>query len=71
MARPSRLVAGERFPDSRAAPRYPLIAPAEITEPLSKRSIAGSIAVISLTGCYFRAAKAPSAGTVVRLRIER
>lgn len=60
MVRPSHLVAGGRFPDSRAAPRYPLIAPAEIIEPLSKRSVTRTVSVISLTGCYFRIADAPT-----------
>lgn len=65
------VAAGRRFPDSRAAPRYPMIAPAEVTEPLSKRNVNGWTSVISLTGCFVRAADAPTAGTVVRLRIER
>jgi hypothetical protein len=71
MARSALLAAGERFPDSRAALRYPMIALAEITEPLKKRTVNGWTSVISLTGCYVRAADPPTAGTVVRLRIER
>lgn len=69
MARSAHLAAGERFPDSRAALRYSMIALAEITEPLNKRTINGWTSVISLTGCFVRAAEAPTAGTVVRLRI--
>ena len=46
-----------------------MIALAEITEPLNKRTINGWTTVISLTGCFVRAAEAPTAGTVVRLRI--
>lgn len=71
MVRSAHLAAGEHFPDSRAVPRYPMMALAEITEPLSKRSTAGRASVISLTGCFVRVVDAPTAGTVVRLRIER
>lgn len=70
MVRSAHLAAGERYPDSRAALRYPMIALAEITEPLNKRTINGWTSVISLTGCFVRAAEAPIAGTVVRLRIQ-
>lgn len=63
--------AGARFPDSRAAARYPLVSAAEVIEPLTKRSTNGSISVISVTGCFFRSTDSVTAGTVVRLRIER
>jgi hypothetical protein len=67
----SSIPAGQRFPDSRAAPRYPVIALAEVIEPLSKRPLMGSITIISATGCFFRAAESVAPGTVVRLKIER
>lgn len=70
MTRSAHLTAGARFPDSRAALRYPMIALAEITEPLNKRTINGWTSVISLTGCFVRAAAAPCPGTVVRLRVQ-
>lgn len=48
-----------------------MIALAEIIEPLKKLTVNGWTSVISLTGCFVRAANAPTAGTVVRLKIER
>ena len=69
---PSRqsLVAGERFPKSRALPRYAITALAEVTEPVSRRHVTGWTSAISDNGCHVRAAEALAPGTIVQVRIE-
>lgn len=64
------VAAGERFPFSRRAPRYSIMARAEVTEPVSHQSVAGCVTAISLTGCYFRTVEALDASTVMKLSIE-
>jgi PilZ domain len=65
------VVAGERFPKSRALPRYAITALAEVIEPVSKRRISGWTSVISDRGCHVRASDLLATGTIVQLRIER
>jgi hypothetical protein len=65
------VVAGERFPKSRALTRYAIIALAELTEPMSKRRVTGWTSLISDNGCHVRAADTLPPGTIVQLRIER
>ena len=66
-----RFPAGQRFPESRRAPRYPIAAPAALIEPVSKQHVQGWTTVISETGCYVRAADTLPSGAVAQLRIER
>lgn len=63
--------AGERFPKTRALPRYSITALAEVIEPVSRRSVTGWTSVISDGGCHVRAADALAAGTIVKLRIQQ
>jgi hypothetical protein len=65
------VVAGERFPKTRALPRYSITALAEVIEPVSRRRVSGWTSVISDKGCHVRASDALAAGTIVQLRIER
>ena len=65
------LTAGQRFPNTRAARRYPIVARSEAIEPLTGQRVAGQTSVISLAGCYVRATDVISAAGIVRLRIER
>ena len=67
----TQLPAGQRFPESRRAPRYPIAAPAELIEPVSKQHVQGWTTVISETGCYVRAGDTLPSGAVAQLRIER
>ncbi|MGH9575778.1 MAG: PilZ domain-containing protein [Candidatus Acidiferrales bacterium] len=64
------VAAGQRFPDVRKAPRYPISAPTHAVEPLSGREISGWVSIISRSGCYFRTADIQQAETVLQLRIE-
>jgi hypothetical protein len=65
------VVAGERFPKSRAQPRYSITALAEVIEPVSKRRISGWTSAISDKGCHVRASDPLAAGTIVQLCIEQ
>jgi PilZ domain len=65
------VVAGERFPKSRALPRYSITALAEVIEPVSKHRISGWTSVINDNGCHVRASDSLAAGTIVQLRIEQ
>ena len=69
-AKPS-FVAGERFPKSRALPRYSITALAEVVEPVSRKRVTGWTSAVSDTGCHIRAADALAAGTIVQLRIQQ
>ncbi len=64
------LTAGQRFPETRKAPRYPISAPCQATEPLSGLRIAGWVSVISSSGCYFRTVDTQQPETILQLRIE-
>jgi hypothetical protein len=62
--------AGERFPDSRRATRYPITARSEVIEPVGNKYVVGCVTVISVTGCYFRTVDTFEAATLLKLRIE-
>lgn len=62
--------AGQRYPDTRKAPRYPIAASAEAIEPLSGRRVLGAVSVISRSGCYFRTVDTQKPEAVLHLRIE-
>jgi hypothetical protein len=62
--------AGQRYPDARQAPRYPISASAEAIEPLSGRRISGAVSVISRSGCYFRTVDTQKPEAVLHLRID-
>lgn len=64
------VAAGERFPRSRAYPRYPVAARAEATEPISKMHTRGSVTVIGQGGCYFRTVETLATGAVLQVTIE-
>jgi hypothetical protein len=68
--RPS-VVAGERFPKTRRLPRYSITALAEVTEPVSRKSVSGWTSLISDTGCHVRATDPLDAGTIVQLRLQQ
>lgn len=70
MARPGPLVAGQRFPITRRAPRYPVSASAEAIDPVSNMRVSGRVTVLSLTGCYVLVGNMFDVGTMLRLRIE-
>jgi hypothetical protein len=69
-SRPS-VGAGERFPKTRALPRYSITALAEVIEPVSRRRVTGWTSLINDNGCHVRAADALAAGTIVQLRIQQ
>lgn len=62
--------AGQRYPDARKAPRYPISASAEAIEPLSGRLVLGAVSVISRSGCYFRTVETQKPEAILHLRIE-
>lgn len=62
--------AGQRYPETRKAPRYPISASAEAIEPLSGRRVLGAVSVISRSGCYFRTVETQNAEVILHLRIE-
>jgi hypothetical protein len=65
------VVAGERFPKSRAAIRYPLHALAEVIEPMSRRTVTGWTSLISLHGCHVQGGDLLAAGTIAQVRIQQ
>lgn len=64
------VAAGQRYPEARRAPRYPISAPAHAIEPLTGREIAGWVSIISRSGCYFRTVDTQQAESILQLRIE-
>lgn len=62
--------AGQRYPDARKAPRYPIAASAEAMEPLSGRRVSGAVSVISRSGCYFRTVDTQKPEAVLHLRVD-
>lgn len=62
--------AGQRYPDTRKAPRHPISASAEAIEPLSGRRVFGAVSVVSRSGCYFRTVDTQKPEAVLHLRIE-
>jgi hypothetical protein len=64
------LAGGQRYPELRRWPRYPISAPSLAAVLPGERRIGGGISVISRGGCYFRAPELLSTGSVLRLRVE-
>ncbi len=68
---PSRYpTGGQRYPELRRWPRYPISAPSVAVVLPGERRIGGGISVISRGGCYFRAPESLPVGAVLRLRVE-
>jgi hypothetical protein len=65
------LDAGSRFPQARATPRYPLVAEAEIYEPLSRTRAEARTTEIGARGCFLEMAKPLARSAIVELRIVR
>jgi hypothetical protein len=55
--------------ERRRAPRYQLIAEAEITEPASRRSYKARTSDVSLVGCFMNTTNALPAGTKIQVRV--
>jgi PilZ domain len=55
--------------ERRRAPRYPLIAAAEIIEPQTNLRFRGRTADLSLVGCYFESRSSLPASTEIRVQI--
>lgn len=64
-----RLNAGARFPDRRAAPRFPFDAHLEMTDPVEQKQISGRVTVLSRKGCFARTKTPMARGTVARISI--
>ena len=64
-----RLPAGARFPDRRAAPRFPFDAHLEMTDPVEQKQITGRVSVLSQKGCFARTEAPMAHGTVVKIHI--
>jgi hypothetical protein len=67
----SPVTGGGRFPNPRSIPRYPIVALAEIVEPVSHTRAEGWTSVISDSGCHVRASHSLPLGEIVQLKIER
>ena len=65
-----RLPAGARFPDRRAAPRFPFDALLEMTDPVEQKQITGRVTVLSQRGCFARTETPMARGTIVRVQIQ-
>lgn len=61
--------AGARFPERRAAPRYPLVASIDITDPISGERITAMTSDISVSGCQIKVASSLQPRSLVHLRI--
>lgn len=59
------------YENRRSAPRYSLIATAELTEPASGVRISGRISEVSRKGCYIDLLNTLPKGTLVQVRISR
>jgi len=68
---PGDIDAGARFAERRATPRYALIAPTEIVEPIANVHLTGRTAEIGLGGCYVDVTNPLPKGTIVQLSIQR
>jgi hypothetical protein len=71
MATPRSVTAGQRFPELRRWPRYPVSARAEAVVLPGGHNIVGGVSVISRSGCYYRTTDTLAVGTILQLRIER
>jgi hypothetical protein len=68
---PGDMEAGGRFAERRAHPRYVLVAPADIVEPIANIRVSGRTAEISLGGCYVDVEDPLPKGAVIELSIQR
>ena len=64
------VAAGQRFPELRRWPRYPVSMRAEAIVLPAGGCISGGVSILSRGGCYFRTVDTQAAGNVLRLRIE-
>jgi hypothetical protein len=65
------LTAGQRFPEVRRAPRYFLIWPVKIFDPIHRTGFAAHTSIVSLKGCCIGAPVPLDQNTIVRLQIQR
>lgn len=63
--------AGARYPQARATPRYPIIAQAQIYEPLSGARVEGRTTEIGVNGCYLKVVETFPRNTIIELRMGR
>jgi hypothetical protein len=63
--------AGSRYAERRAAPRFELVAPVEITEPISKTYTEGRVVDVSQHGCFAEVVSSLTKNSIVQLRIRR
>jgi PilZ domain len=66
-----QLDAGARFGQTRAMPRYPLVAEAQIYEPLSRTRLHARTTEIGLNGCYVEVVNSLPRNTILELLILR
>ena len=64
------VAAGQRFPELRRWPRYPVSMKAEAIVLPAGGYISGGVSILSRGGCYFRTVDTQAAGNVLQLRIE-
>jgi hypothetical protein len=63
--------AGSRFAERRVFPRFPFVAGAEMTDPLTKAITSGRVTEISQSGCFAEISNQPAAGSVIQLRVQK
>jgi PilZ domain len=61
--------AGARFAERRCVPRYPFVANAEMSDPVSRASASGSTSEISTRGCYIETPTPMPRNSVIKIRI--
>jgi PilZ domain-containing protein len=61
--------AGARFAERRCVPRYPFVAKAEMSDPVSRTSASGSTTEISTRGCYIETLAPMPRNSVIKIRI--
>jgi len=61
--------AGARFAERRCVPRYPFVAKAEMSDPVSRTSATGSTTEISTRGCYIETETPMPRNSVIKIRI--
>lgn len=65
------LDAGARYAERRCVPRYPFVANAELSDPISKTSATGRTTEISTRGCYIETLNPMPRNSVIKIRILR
>jgi len=63
--------AGARYAERRCVPRYPFVADAQLSDPISKTSAAGRTTEISTRGCYIETLNPMPRNSVIKIRIVR